>query len=130
MSAPQHVYDALKRMREEGEAWVTWKGERLHLRPFVPGEDDEWRPVDTSRPPGILSDGFSVGDKRYWFPAYHAIVKARVPGGIALAHIWWHEDRLHLKGLEGERVPFRRANDDVVLAIITERHPRRKEPST
>ena len=34
----QAVYDALKRCRDEGGAWVTFKGERLYLRRLEAGE--------------------------------------------------------------------------------------------
>lgn len=37
--AKQAVYDAIKKCREEGEAWVTFKGKRLKL---VSVDDASW----------------------------------------------------------------------------------------
>jgi hypothetical protein len=40
VNARQALYDAIKAARDTGEAWVTYRGARLHLRPvsanFVP----------------------------------------------------------------------------------------------
>jgi hypothetical protein len=55
----QAVYDAIKRCRVDGEAWVTFGDKRLHL---VPTSTEVW---DT-----------------FW-----ALVKSRRPGGVALAQI-------------------------------------------
>ena len=124
MSAPQQVYDAIKRVRETGTAWVTWRGERLRLRP-VEEADKDFRPGDLPRPEG-LHDNATPSSLVGWCPGpYEAIVKSRGPGGIALADVWWHEGRLHID--EPHR-RFRRGNDNVVLAIVAERHLRENLP--
>ena len=48
--ARQALRDALKTLRETGEAWVTWNGERFRLAPpDTPGEGDHW--------PGLVRRG-------------------------------------------------------------------------
>lgn len=121
MPAPQHVYDAIKQVRETGTAWVTWNGERLRLRPVVEA-DTGYRPGDEPQPEGLESTKSPIVG---WCPGpYSAFIKSRSPGGIALAQVWWHEGRLHLEEGDGRKRRFRRGNDNIVLAIVAERHPR------
>lgn len=82
----QHLYDALKTMRNSGEAWVNWFGTRYKLTPYT------HLPI-----PGL------------------AFVKAKVPGGISLAEIYWYEDRLHI--YHKPKHCFRQGNDNVILAM-------------
>lgn len=103
MAAPQHVYDALKKVRTEGEAWVTWQGERLRLVP-VGEHDDQFT--------GIIKSG-------------------RAHGGIALAWVDGYKDGLRVyEGSKGEpgRGRARRVQWDQILAVVKERHPRRGSP--
>jgi hypothetical protein len=104
VAAPQNVYDAIKRVREEGEAWVTWHGERLRLEP-VPENNDQFT--------GIVRS-----------PRSH--------GGIALAWVDGYKDGLRVyeggKGQPGLGFP-RRAQWKDILVIVAERHPRPKESS-
>jgi len=116
----QRLYDAIKQARDTGEAWVTHAGQRMRLRPFAE-DDDEYRPASHPRPDGCVHESpGSFG----WPPHYLAFVKARVRGGVALAEVWWHEGRLHVEHCDSHRRAFRRANDDIILAIVAETHPR------
>lgn len=104
MAAPQNVYDALKRMGADGDAWFTWQGERFHIVPV--GEYD-------GQFTGIIKSG-------------------RAHGGIALAWVNGYKDGLRVyegaKGFPGRGKP-RRVQWDQVLAIVTERHPQRVKVS-
>lgn len=93
----QHVYDAIKKAREVGEAWVTWNGERLRL---VPPDIDKW-----------LGQGY-----------FEAIVKRarRVPGGLRIEALNAYKDgetrpRSHFTG--------RQLGWSDICAVIVERHP-------
>jgi len=99
MGAPQHVYDAIKRVREEGEAWVTWNGQRLRLVP--------------------------VGDYDIQFTGI--IRSGRAHGGIALAWVDGYKEGLRVyEGGNGEPLMgrSRRVQWDQVLVRVEERHPR------
>lgn len=128
MNRMQHVHDAIKKMRAEGEAWLTHEGERLRIRPLRE-EDTELRRADIPRPEGIFEDAdpcmISLVDscpEGFWFPYYKAFIKAvRVKGGVVYGDVWWHEGRLHCYApVMGSRC----AEDDIVLALVVERHPR------
>lgn len=129
MNRMQHVHDALKVMRAVGEAWLTHEGERIRIRPLRP-EMTEWQIVSETgeRPEGISPDTTPIGCghepnlRGYWFPFYRAIIRAKTPGGVRFADVWWHEGRLHTDGTPTGRM--RRGDDDIVLAIVVERHPR------
>ena len=128
MNRMQHVHDALKKMRADGEAWLTHEGTRMKIVPLKP-EMTEWRPVQgPDKPEGIPAEatpclvGYSSHPEGWWFPAYDAIVKTKARGGVKIASVWWHEGRLHTDGTPTGGV--RRGDDDVVLAIIIEKHPR------
>ena len=96
MGAPQHVYDAIKKAREEGEAWVTWNGERLRL---VPVSDD-------------------------YGSHFTAIVKSRrAHGSIALAEVDAYKDvGSRVRIYEGDS--SRMASWEQVLVVVAERHER------
>jgi hypothetical protein len=96
-SSRQALYDAVKLVRDTGEAWVTFRGERLKL----------------TSPTEVLAAESSS--------AVPAIIRRRGGWGMELAYVWWHEGRLHC---QGDDSGFRRGNDDLVLAVVAERHPR------
>lgn len=95
----QHVYDAIKRVRADGEAWVTWKGKRLRL--VEPDADERIQ-----------------GD---------AIVRSRAPGGIALAWFDGYKDvggRVRIyEAFPGTANSYITSWDNI-LAIVVEQHPR------
>ena len=102
MSAPQHVYDAIKKARLEGEAWVTWGGERLKLVP--------------------IDESFTGG-------VFDAIVKDRgAHGGIRLMNVNAYKDvgnRVRNGFNEGDFRNFHFSWKNVLVAVV-ERHPREK----
>jgi len=119
MAGPQHVYEALKRAREEGEAWVTWTGLRMRLVPLSTMEDHRGIEVPAAE-----------GD-RLNMTIFHAIVKSRRPGGIAFAWVDAYKDvgdRIRIweggeYSQQGEG-PTRMGGWDQVLAVVTEHHKR------
>lgn len=98
MNARQALYDAVKTARTGTDAWVTYRGERLRLT----------APTDTI-----------AAEQAVQVPA---IIRVRRGWGMALALVWWHEGRLHC--CTDTYTALRRGNDDIVLAIVVERHPR------
>ena len=97
--ATQAMYDALKQVREVGETWVTWNGERLRLGPVT---------------------------DVYWGSVFEAVIKARRRGGISVATVDAYKDSGTRVRLDDGR--FYRAGWDAVLAVILERHPRGTTP--
>jgi hypothetical protein len=59
--AKQKVFDAVKRVREEGEAWVTLDGERLFLR-AVPNARPDYGDCVVRGRRGIVRARFSTKD--------------------------------------------------------------------
>lgn len=133
MNRMQHVHDALKVMRAEGEAWVTHEGQRMRIRPPREDEDTEWLPVgDKPRPEGVALDATpvladsTINPGGYWFPFRKAFIKAtRHRGGIVFGDVWWHEGRLHSDAFYNKNGygKMRRGDDDIVLAIVVETDP-------
>ncbi len=90
--ARQAIYDAIKKCREEGEAWVTFKGKRLKLVD-VDKSDIDFYPADwglvkfrgeiildvISNKDGLRLCGYSTADPSYiqwtdilaWVPEIH-----------------------------------------------------------
>lgn len=116
MPAPQHVYDAIKKAREEGEAWVSWRGFRFRIKPLVWENINGWdRPVLEGQP----LDGMH----------FDAIVKSKRPGGIAMAWVDAYKDvgdriRIWEGGAYDEfgSGPCRMAGWDQIVAVVAEKH--------
>ena len=105
MNRMQHVHDALRRMRAEGEAWLTHEGERLRIRPLR----EEDLPPASSQP-------------------LRAVIRTKARGGVCFGDVWWHEWRLHTNATPTGGT--RRGDDDVVLAVAVERHPVEQDGAT
>jgi hypothetical protein len=115
--APQHVYNAIRQAREEGSAWVTWKGVRYRLVPLTWAKD---RCFDVP-----------MAEDTKLFGCFNAIVKSRRPGGIVLAWIDAYKDvgeriRIYEGGLYGEQGggPTRMGGWDQIVAVVVEQHAR------
>lgn len=131
MNRMQHVHDALKKMRDpvgSGEAWLTHEGQRMRIRPLRESDTEPQR-ADGPRPEGIFEDatpayvGWSEDcPAGWWFPFYKGFIKAvQKPGGVVYGNVWWHEGRLHC---DSKNMGTRHGDDDIVLAIVVETHPR------
>lgn len=101
----QAIYDAVKRVREEGEAWVTLDGVRLHL---------------TKVDPSALGQG-SFGE---------CLVRSRRPPGVARAFFTTKDAWPRVKVQETTTRPssshtvIRTTGWDDVLALVAEEHGR------
>lgn len=95
----QPVYDAIKQAQETGEAWVTFKEERLHLVRFEKNKHD-W------------------GD-----PYFMALVRSKRKGGVAFEELGAYKD---VGSRVKSHYSRRRLGWDDILVLVTERHPREK----
>lgn len=128
----QPVYDAIKKAREEGTAWVTWFGERLKIARVEFDDGGLHLPGELTAP----NVGYGCMEQRntldWWIG--EALVKARRPGGIAQAECNTYKDcggrtRITEWGNKGggkgrSRGVTRMIGWGDVLAVIVERHPR------
>jgi hypothetical protein len=102
----QHLYDAIKKARETGEAWVNWNGERLRLKPII------W--VDGS--------GHMCGDTVLEFTHFDALVKSKRSGGpnLKVEFINAYKD---VGGRVKSHSTGRFYGWDDLCAVVVERHP-------
>lgn len=65
------MYDALKRAREEGEAWLSWKGKRLKLTRPNPDSFPQFAFVQSRRGPVLVElvwkDGLRAFTEKCFF---------------------------------------------------------------
>lgn len=115
----QHVYDAVKKAKETGEAWVTWGGKRMRLVPLT------WKVEGCFDVP--MADGKALDCGHF-----DAIVYSRKrPGGLTFAWIDSYKDvgdriRIHEGGQfrEQGRGPTRMGGWDQIIVVVTEYHDR------
>ena len=128
----QHVYDAIKKAREDGTAWVTWFGERLKIARV------EFTGGIPHLPEGLTVPSVGYGhmdpknDLNWWIG--EALVKARRRGGIAQAECNAYKDcggRIRIYEWSNEGGEAGRSRGVVrmigwrdILAVIVERHAR------
>jgi hypothetical protein len=121
----QHVYDAIKKVKDEGEAWVTWDGERLRLTRV------EWRDEGCFDipylPEPFKARGVAGEQQDLDYSWFDAIVRTKRRGDVAQAECCTYKDcgsriQVIMKGQKRRRLVG--WND--ILAVIVERHPKSK----